>query len=53
MPIVEVSAPTRLGPPSAPTISTEPQMAIAFFRSWSSKTVVRMESVPGIRNAAR
>jgi hypothetical protein len=34
------------------SIRTELQMAMAFLRSESSKTVVRIDSVPGIRNAA-
>jgi hypothetical protein len=44
-------SPPRVGPPNAPSISTELQMAMAFLRSSSSKTVVRIDRVPGIRKA--
>ncbi len=46
-----MSAPPSTGPPTRPTMATAVQAAIAFGRSSSSKTVIRMESVLGMTSA--
>ncbi len=46
-----ISQPPSSGPPTTPSMDTEPQAAIALGRSFSSKTVIRMDSVLGMISA--
>jgi hypothetical protein len=46
-----ISTPPSTGPPTKPTVAAALQMAMAFGRSLSSNTVIRIESVLGMINA--